>query len=336
MPVSYGPDPARSPAVVSSSRPPLPPGTVLNCYRLSRQIGSGGFSLIYLAEDQDTFDQVAIKEYFPKRFGVRDATRAVRPIGPGYRVHFDRGRRQFFREVKTLATLRHPSIVAVSNCFLDNSTAYAVLNYEPGTSLARFIHNRGGSLSIRFMMTVFPSLLDALELIHGHRHLHLDIKPSNVRLRPGGRPLLLDFGSAYKLRYGEPGEKAKLITPGFSPPEQYAAGDEIGPWSDVYAVGATMRTCLDGRPPPSSVERRTTPEVLVPASQAYAGLYPAWLLQAIDWAMALRPLDRPQTAAELRDALLAHGDEVLPAATDTEQISPESAHDRTDLTDPTS
>ena len=318
---------------MSSSRPALPAGTVLDCYRLSRQIGSGGFSLIYLAEDEDTFDQVAIKEYFPKRFGTRGPGHAVRPTGPEYQTHFDRGRRLFFQEVKTLATLRHPSIVQVSNCFLTNETAYSVLTYEPGTSLARFIQNRGGNLSLRFMMTVFPSLLDALELIHGHRHLHLDIKPSNVRLRPGGRPLLLDFGSAYKLSWGEAGEKAKLVTPGFSPPEQYQSGDEIGPWTDVHAVGATMRTCLDGRPPPSAIERINDAGVLLPAVRAYDGRYPRWLLEAIDWAMALAPLDRPQTASELRDVLLAHGPEVLADWGDSEASGPPSQRERSDFSD---
>ena len=304
---------------------------MLNCYRLSHQIGSGGFSLIYLAEDEDTFDQVAIKEYFPKRFGTRNQGQAVRPMGPEYQAHFDRGRRLFFQEVKTLATLRHPSIVAVYNCFLTNNTAYSVLNYEPGTSLARFIQNRGGNLSMRFIMTVFPSLLDALELIHGHRHLHLDIKPSNVRLRAGGRPLLLDFGSAYKLSYGETGEKAKLVTPGFSPPEQYQSGDEIGTWTDVHAVGATMRTCLDGKPPPSSVERLADPTILAPAVRTYQGRYPPWLLEAIDWAMALSPADRPQTAGELRDALLAHGGEVFPASSDSDASDPYSGQERSDF-----
>lgn len=333
MAVSYAGDTGPIPAILSTSRPALAPGTVLNCYRLSRQIGSGGFSLIYLAEDEDTFDQVAVKEYFPKRFGARGPGPAVRPMGPEYQTHFDRGRRLFFQEVKTLATLRHPSIVAVYNCFLANGTAYSVLDYEPGTSLARFIQNRGGSLSLRFMMTVFPSLLDALELIHGHRHLHLDIKPSNVRLRPGGRPLLLDFGSAYKLSWGEAGEKAKLVTPGFSPPEQYQSGDEIGPWTDVHAVGATMRTCLDGRPPPSAIERINDAAALTPAVQAHRGRYPDWLLEAIDWAMALAPLQRPQTASELRDALLAHAPEALSDWGEGEASGAPSQQGRSDFSD---
>jgi serine/threonine protein kinase len=303
---------------------------MLNGYRVLRQIGSGGFSLIYLAEDEESFDQVALKEYFPKRFAAREGARRIRPAGEEQQMSFDRGRRLFFQEVKTLATLRHPSIVAVSHCFLANGTAYSVLGYEPGTSLARFIQERGGGLSVRFLMTVFPPLLDALELIHRHRHLHLDIKPSNVRLRPGGRPLLLDFGSAYTLRHGAAGEKAKLVTAGYSPPEQYGSGEEIGPWTDVYAVGATMRTCLDGRAPPAAAERLTGP-ALAPATETHAGRYPSWLLEAIDWAMRLRPLDRPSTASELRDHLLAHAPDELPdwGADETRSLAPQP--ERTDF-----
>jgi serine/threonine protein kinase len=317
---------------LTQARPPLPPDEVLNGYRVLRQIGSGGFSVIYLAEDEETFDHVALKEYFPKRFAARVGVRRIRPAKAEYEVNFDRGQRLFFKEVKTLATLRHPSIVAVSHCFLANGTAYSVLGYEPGTSLARFIQNRGGGLSVRFLLTVFPPLLDALELIHRHRHLHLDIKPSNVRLLPGGRPLLLDFGSAYKLHHGEPGEKAKLVTAGYSPPEQYQSGEEIGPWTDVHAVGATMRTCLDGKAPPSAAERLAGP-VLPPAARAYEGRYPRWLLEAIDWAMRLRPIDRPQRASDLRDYLLAHAPDQLPDWGDDESrhLAPEP--ERADFTE---
>ncbi|MCU0767016.1 MAG: serine/threonine protein kinase [Gammaproteobacteria bacterium] len=317
---------------MTSSRPPLPNDEVLNGYRVLRQIGSGGFSLIYLAEDQETFDQVALKEYFPKRFAARQGARWIQAAGAEHHASFDRGRRLFFQEVKTLATLRHPSIVGVSHCFVANGTAYSVLSYEPGTSLARFIQNRGGGLSVRFMLTVFPALLDALELIHRHRHLHLDIKPSNLRLRPGGRPLLLDFGSAYKLHYGEGSEKAKLVTAGYSPPEQYQSGDDIGPWTDVHAVGATMRTCLDGKAPPPASERLAGP-ALAPAVQAHEGRYPRWLLEGIDWAMRLRPIDRPQSASELRDYLLAHAPGELPAWGEGEARSFAPEQERADYTE---
>jgi serine/threonine protein kinase len=283
-------------------RDSLPIGTVLDCYRITRLIGSGGFSLIYLAEDEDNHDEVAIKEYMPKRFGVRDERQAVAVAEEAKFENFQRGRRLFYQEARLLAMLRHPNIVHVRNCFLANNTAYLVMNYEPGKNLGRYIKKRQGGLSTNFLMTVFPPLLDALDLIHSRQHLHLDIKPSNVHLRPGGNPLLLDFGAAYHLDdVGE--KKAQVVTPGFSPIEQYYASGQVGPCTDVYATGATMRACIEGKPPPSAVERHADDQ-LVPAIEAFGRHYPREVLEAIDWAMQIDRARRPASASDLRDALL--------------------------------
>lgn len=283
-------------------RDSLPIGTVLDCYRITKLIGSGGFSLIYLAEDEDTHDEVAIKEYLPKRFGMRDRNQAVTFSEEAKYESFQRGRRLFYQEAGLLALLRHPNIVHVRNCFLANNTAYLVMNYEPGKNLGRYIKKRQGGLSTNFLMTVFPPLLDALDLIHSKQHLHLDIKPSNVHLRPGGNPLLLDFGAAYHLDdIGQ--KKAQVVTPGFSPVEQYYASAKVGPCTDIYAVGATMRACIEGKPPPSAVERHAN-DTLLPAVESFGKRYPREILESIDWAMELDAQNRPPTAGALRDVLL--------------------------------
>jgi len=283
-------------------RDSLPIGTVLDCYRITKLIGSGGFSLIYLAEDEDTHDEVAIKEYLPKRFGMRDSNQAVTFSEEGKYESFQRGRRLFYQEAGLLALLRHPNIVHVRNCFLANNTAYLVMNYEPGKNLGRYIKKRQGGLSTNFLMTVFPPLLDALDLIHSKQHLHLDIKPSNVHLRPGGNPLLLDFGAAYHLDdIGQ--KKAQVVTPGFSPVEQYYASAKVGPCTDIYAVGATMRACIEGKPPPSAVERHAN-DTLLPAVESFGRRYPREILESIDWAMQLDAENRPPKAGDLRDVLL--------------------------------
>jgi serine/threonine protein kinase len=292
-------------------RDSLPVGTLLDCYRITRLIGSGGFSLIYLAEDEDNHDEVAIKEYLPKRFGARGEGVAVTVIEEDKYESFQRGRRLFYQEASLLATLRHPNIVHVRNCFLANNTAYLVMNYEPGKNLGRYIRKRQGKLSSNFLMTVFPPLLDALDLIHARHHLHLDIKPSNIHLRPGGNPLLLDFGAAYHLD-DVGGKKAQVVTPGFSPVEQYYASGRVGAWTDVYAVGATMRACIEGKPPPSAVERHAN-DTLLPAVEAFARFYPREILESIDWAMQIEAADRPRSAGELRDALLGRSAVPRPA-----------------------
>ena len=287
-----------------SSRPrdSLPIGTELDCYRITKLIGSGGFSLIYLGEDEDTHDEVAIKEYLPKRFGTRMRGLNVYPIREDKYESFQRGRRLFYQEARVLATLRHPNIVHVRNCFLAYNTAYLVMNFEPGKNLGRYIKKRQGGLSTNFIMTVFPPLLDALDRIHRGQHLHLDIKPSNIHLRPGGNPLLLDFGAAYHLDdVGE--KKAQVVTPGFSPVEQYYASAQVGRFTDVYAIGATMRACIEGKPPPSAVERHAK-DTLEPATERYGMRYPLEILESIDWAMQVDSALRPQTAGDLRDALL--------------------------------
>lgn len=287
----------------TAQRDHLPPGTLLDCYRILKMIGSGGFSLIYLAEDEDSHDEVAIKEYLPKRFAKRTEGHAVEILDESQEVGFHRGRRLFYQEARVLAEMRHPNIVNVRNCFLANNTAYLVMDYVPGKNLGRYIKKRQGGLSTNFIMTVFPPLLDALALIHDRHHLHLDIKPSNIHLRPGGNPLLLDFGAVYHLNPASPEFKAQVITPGFSPLEQYQSISGIGSWTDVYAVGATMRACIEGKPPPPAIERQKE-DTLRPATELYRDRYPAYLLEAIDWAMALYAKDRPQTAAELRHALM--------------------------------
>lgn len=288
-----------------NTRLSLPPGTVLDCYRVLKLIGSGGFSLIYLAEDEDNGDEVAIKEYLPKRFGLRTEGSEVSVLAPDKHRSFQRGRQLFYQEARVLATLKHPNIVNVRNCFLANNTAYLAMDYEPGKNLGRYIKKRSGGLSTTFLVTVFPPLLDALELIHSRQHLHLDIKPSNIHLRPGGNPLLLDFGAVYHLE--DTGAKqSQVITPGFSPLEQYYVSADVGPWSDVYAMGASMRACIEGNPPPSAVERHAN-DTLRPLAELYARQYPHHLLAAIDWAMHLDGTQRPQTAAQMRDALLGKG-----------------------------
>ncbi len=282
-------------------RDSLPAGTVLNCYVIMKLIASGGFSLIYLAEDLDTQHEVVIKEFLPKKLARRDEEGHLKIINEDQADQLNRGRKLFYGEAKVLASLRHPNIVKVRGFFLDNNTGYLVMDYERGKNLASYIKRRKGGLSSRFLLTVFPPLLDALTLIHANNLLHLDIKPGNIHLRAGGNPLLLDFGAVRQLSE-EQTRRGQVVTPGFSPVEQYYYNGNIGPWSDVYAVGASMRACLDGTSPPTTIERHAK-DKLKPASKIYRRSYPAYLLEAIDWAMELKAENRPQNASDLLAAI---------------------------------
>ena len=284
------------------NRDSLPAGTVIDCYTIIKLIGSGGFSLIYLAEDEDTLDHVVIKEYLPKKLALRDRYGKVQMSGDKQADAFHNGRKLFYQEAKALATLRHPNIVNVRTFFLDNNTAYLVMDYEHGKNLGSYVKKRGGGLSTTFLLTVFPQVLDALNLIHSEGQLHLDIKPSNIHLRPGGNPLLLDFGAVHQFATTRSRQSSQVVTPGFAPVEQYYSSGYVGPWSDVYAIGATMRSCIEGKPPPSAIERHAK-DSMKPIASLYRKQYPAYLLDVIDWAMEVDPLLRPQNAGVMLAAL---------------------------------
>jgi len=287
---------------MAQTRDSLPKGTLIDCYRVLRLIGSGGFSLIYLAEDEDTGGEVVIKEFMPKKLARRDAALRVWPVDDKSEDNLNRSRKLFFQEVAALAALKHPNVVEVRSFFRANNTAYMVMEYYRGKNLAAYIKQRRGELSASFIVRVFFPILDAMRMIHSRSYLHLDIKPSNIHLRAGSEPLLLDFGAVHQISDERKRKAGLVVTAGYSPVEQYYQGGYVGPWSDVYAIGASMRACIEGKTPPSAIERHAKDE-LIPAVDAFGDRYPQYLLQSIDWAMELDPLQRPQDAGELLIAL---------------------------------
>lgn len=288
-----------SPLSQSDDRSPLPAGTLLDCYEVIKSIAGGGFSLIYLAKDLEDQSRVVIKEYLPKKIATReDGKPLVRVVSSAKLQSFHQGRKLFYQEARVLSQLKHPNIVNIRNLFLANDTAYMVMDHEEGKNLGGYIRKRSGGLSTSFLMTVFPPLLDALALIHENNHLHLDIKPSNIHLRTGGNPLLLDFGAAHAFQEQTNQRAGRVVTPGYSPIEQYYTSTELGPWTDLYAVGASVRTCLDAKSPPTAIERHAN-DTLKPAVDLFAQRYPLHVLEAIDWAMAVDAADRPQNARDL-------------------------------------
>jgi serine/threonine protein kinase len=295
---------------MSVARDSLPLGALVGPYRILKLIAQGGFSLIYLASHDDTGEEVVVKELMPKRITQRAGQRIV-PADPKYDENVQQSRRLFFREVKALASLEHPSIVRILDFFLANDTGYLVMPNEPGRNLGAYVHERGGGLSTTFILEVFVPILDALSLLHLRSMVHLDVKPGNIHLRHGHRPMLLDLGAVQPLARGRM-RGGQVITAGYSPPEQYVRGGQVGPWTDVYAVGATIRACMEGRTPPPAPEREKA-DTLIPATEALKTRYPLALLQLVDWAMVLKIEDRPQDAGELLAAFLEKVDQPIGA-----------------------
>ncbi len=280
----------------------LPPGTTVDEYVLEQVLGGGGFSLVYLAKSNRTNQLVVIKEYMPSSLAMRAPNMAVVCREEKNNDRFTHGRRLFFQEANTLTTLKHPNIVNVINFFRANDTVYIVMEYEEGVNLQTYIKKHKGNLSEPFIKAVFLPLLEGLKVIHSQGLLHLDIKPGNIHLRSGANPLLLDFGAVHEIMQTRQFQPNQVVTPGFSPIEQLDPGGYVGPWTDLYAMGATMRASIEGTAPPPSPERREK-DMLKPAASAFKKRYSSHLLEAIDWAMEVDPLLRPQTVDELINAL---------------------------------
>lgn len=294
-------------------------GTRLEDFIIKKTLGGGGFSIVYLAEEVATGDLFVVKEYFPQRLAKRNQDMSISALSPEHTHQFNKGRMMFFQEASTLATLRHDNIVNVRNFFRTNGTVYMAMYYEEGTNLHNYIIKRGGKLSEQFILTIFPPLLDALKLIHTRGFLHLDIKPGNIHLRHGGRPLLLDFGAVHQRQMSRMDQIGHITSQGFSPIEQFKKHGYMGPWSDIYAIGATMRACIEGRPPVPSTERyeEDTMKPAVdafkrqvaaniftqPVNDTFKRPYSEKLLKAIDWAMEVDQELRPQSVDEFLDAL---------------------------------
>lgn len=289
----------------------LPDGCRLDDYVIERCIGGGGFSIVYLARGVDDGARVVIKEYMPRRLACRGEDGVtVYSRGREANEAFTYGRRLFLDEAGALATLKHPNVVNVVNFFRANGTVYMVMAYEEGVNLQEYIQRHGGNLSETLLRTVFPELLDGLQVIHDAGLLHLDIKPGNIYLRSGGRPLLLDFGAVHRMLESRQYQPSQVVTPGYAPIEQLDPNGYVGPWTDLYAVGATMRACIEGAAPPPAAERRMK-ETMKPAVTAFKRRYSRPLLTAIDWAMEVDPLLRPQSVAAFVEAL-PDSDEPVP------------------------
>lgn len=283
---------------------PLSPGYQLDEYRIERQLSLGGFSIVYLALDK-AGTPVAIKEYLPNSLALRSEGDALPSIAEENVAAFRYGMKCFFEEGRALAKLSHPNVVRVLNFFRANETVYMVMHYERGRTLQEHIQKHKGEIRESFIRAVFTRLLNGLREVHTHKLLHLDIKPSNIYLRNDGTPVLLDFGAARQTLSSDTPLLKPMYTPGFAAPEQYnnARRELLGPWTDIYSVGASMYACLASAAP-QAADARCDKDLLAPAVKRWSGKYSQQLLETIDWCMRLNHMDRPQSVFALQKALV--------------------------------
>ncbi|MBZ0094681.1 MAG: serine/threonine protein kinase [Sulfuricella sp.] len=284
----------------------LPHGFPLLNYRIDKQISSGGFSLVYLAHDEKGLP-VAIKEYLPSALVLRESGALVQASSAENLNVFRYGMKCFFEEGLALARISHPNVVRVTNFFRANETVYLVMQYERGRTLQDYILHRKKEIGENFVRRIFAELLGGLREVHAHKILHLDIKPSNIYIRLDGSPLLLDFGAARQTLTQEKSSLTPMYTPGYAAPEQYGHDrDALGPWTDIYGVGASMFTCLSGFAP-QAANMRLEQDKQESAKKLWSGRYSEHLLELIDWCLKLDPLERPQSVFVVQKALLEKG-----------------------------
>lgn len=281
----------------------LPIGTRLNEFELTRRIGEGGFSIVYLAWDHSLDRKVALKEYMPGALAARAGDRQIQPRSERHRETFDAGLKSFINEAKLLARFDHPALVKVYRFWEANGTAYLVMPLYDGMTLKDAVRAMPQPPGEEWLRTLLAPLTAALGVIHAEQCYHRDIAPDNIMLlAEGGKPLLLDFGAARRVIGDMTQALTVILKPGYAPVEQYAEvpGMKQGPWTDVYALAATVYWMILGRTPPPSVGRMLA-DSYEPLAQAAAGRYSAGFLSAIDRALAVLPERRTQSI----DALCA-------------------------------
>lgn len=233
----------------------LTSGSVLDTFEIRSVLGTGGGGITYRAFDLTLERDVALKEYIPHKL----ATRAEDGITVICRSNdseeeFSIGLRRFLREARTLAKFIHPAIVQVLRHFKMNGTAYLVMDYEQGESLKAKLQ-RTHRLLESDILRLFRPIMDGLELIHAAGYLHLDIKPSNIWLRNKRSSVLLDFGAAMSTVQTDDDRIPMVLTPRYAPAEQYQGYHKLGPWSDIYSLGACFFHCMTGTAPPIATDR---------------------------------------------------------------------------------
>lgn len=281
----------------------LPVGYQLQDYQIRKVLSAGGFSYVYIARDSQK-KTVAIKEYLPTELALRrQGGHTVIPESHAANS-FKHGLKCFFEEGRALANINHRNIVRVINFFRANETVYMVMQYERGKSLQEHILENPKPLPEQFVRKVFIELCNGLREVHAQKLLHLDIKPANIYIRTDGSPVLLDFGSARQTLSNMQPNLPPSYTPGFASPEQYVSRDLLGPWSDIYSLGATMYSCL-ARAAPLSSDERIKKDYLMPAVKFGKHVYSENLLKIIDSCLKLDHMARPQSIFALQKAIQA-------------------------------
>ena len=292
-------------AIVDEAPNALPVGTRLAEFEILGLIGEGGFGIVYLAWDTQLRRNVALKEYMPASLASRHGHSEVTVRSERHEEAFVAGLKSFVNEARMLAQFDHPALVKVHRFWEANSTAYMVMPYYEGTTLKDALRQMPAPPSEALLLNLLGPLVDALGALHRAQCFHRDISPDNIIiLKDSGRPVLLDFGAARQIIGDLTQALTVILKTGYAPVEQYAQVVSLnqGPWTDVYALAATIYCAIRGTTPPASVGRIVN-DTYVPLVEAAAGWYSERFLGAVDHALGIMPADRPQSIEAFADEL---------------------------------
>ena len=284
-------------------------GFKLGKYELQAVLGQGGFGITYKAWDGELNRAVAIKEYLPSDVAVRIDGSTVRARSRNDQDSFQWGLERFLDEARALARFDHSgAVVRVYDYMQANGTAYMVMALVEGEPLSA-LYRREAPLPEERLKSIVLPVLEGLEDVHRAGFLHRDIKPANILIRANGQPVLIDFGAARQAL----GEKSRSITsvftPGYAPFEQYTSSGKQGPWTDIYALAATLYHGVTGKVPPQATDRIREDD-MEPAIRAGGGRYSQPFLAAIDAGLEVFENRRPQSVVQWRAMLT--GDLAVP------------------------
>ena len=289
----------------ADNQPPfLPIGALLDGrYRLGRVLGHGGFGITYLAFDENLALTLAIKEYLPRDCATRGGDGVSLSIYSNQAEAFDYGLARFIDEARALARFdQHPGVVGVKNFFRAHGTGYIVMDFVPGITLKEYLERQpDGRIAFDLAVRLLLPVMDALRAVHTADLLHRDIAPDNIRITPKGQVRLLDFGAARQAAGEHSRSLSIILKPGYAPPEQYRSRGKQGPWTDVYALAATLYRGITGRTPPEALDRAEEDD-LVPPSRLGIAIPPA-AEAALLKALAVKVAERTQDIRAFQDGL---------------------------------
>lgn len=287
-------------------------GAVLNSkYIIEKTLGEGGFGITYLATDTSLDIKVAIKEYFPAGFVIRDSehSNTVSYFSGDKQDVFISGKDKFIKEARVLGKLSHlPGIVSVRDYFEENRTAYIVMEYLDGITLKDYLLQKGGMISIEHTLRLLEPVLLSLTEVHNQGLIHRDISPDNIMIMPNNQVKLLDFGAARNIDNLDAKSLSVLLKPGYAPEEQYRSKGIQGSWTDVYAFCATIYRCITGTLPQESLER-VIEDSLIPPSAKGIAISPD-IESILLHGLAVLKENRIENAATLYNALYRTGKDI--------------------------